>query len=324
MLRGKRILIAPSDWGLGHATRCVPVIRSLQSDNEIFLGVTPSTEGVLAEEFPELRKLRLPSYDIQYSRWFPLTVKLMLQWPHISAVMRQEQAELEKIRNEYGIDTVISDSRYGLNHKSVYNIFISHQLFLRAGFARGYIQNVNRAFLEKFDELWVPDYADDARSLSGALSHGIPFHRNVRYIGPQSRLTSRADKSCVHDYLFIISGPEPLRTKFEARCVELSAKLPGRLAMVRGTGARCGFRTGAMELFDFPTGEMLSALVSGARHIICRSGYSTLMDLHMLGKEPWVLVPTPGQPEQNYLAENWNEKFGTRWVNESRLCDLAG
>ena len=77
MFKGKTIFISALDWGLGHATRCVPVIRELEKENKIIIGITSLTKNIFEEEFPHLQKVNVPGYNIKYSGFFPLWLKLL-------------------------------------------------------------------------------------------------------------------------------------------------------------------------------------------------------------------------------------------------------
>jgi hypothetical protein len=317
MLSGRHIFFAPLDWGLGHATRSVPLIRKLSENNRVTIGMTPGTAVILREEFPDAESIQLPSYDIHYARVIPPWAGVIMRAGSILRVRRSERTALERIIAERKIDIVISDSRYGLFSEKAQSILITHQLFLRTPFANSIAQAFNRSWVSRFSAVWVPDYADERISLSGGLSHGEHYHHDVNYIGPQSRL-SRDDTPVASDFLFLLSGPEPHRTAFERAIREVARRLPGRKILVRGT-ADVTDQDHDLIVHDLPSRKTLSQLLTGATTVVCRSGYSTLMDLHHIRPERCVLVPTPGQPEQEYLAEYWEKKFGSRRVKQKDL-----
>lgn len=317
LFNGKIIFIAPLDWGLGHATRSVPVIRKLAKSNMVILGSTPLTASILDEEFPELRKIPLPAYNVSYSKSLPLWLKLGLDSPRIATVVAEEHRQLEKIMEELKPDVVISDNRFGLYTKKAHCIFITHQLFLKAPLFGAMMQHINKSYILNFDEVWVPDFEDEEKSLGGELSHGAHYHSNVKYIGPLSRLkdaeTSLLQKR--YDILVLLSGPEPLREELEKKLIE---KLKGgnkKIAFVRGTTSENKIAHDPnMDVFGLADKAKLKGLITNSEKIICRSGYSTLMDLHLLDidKKKLTLIPTPGQTEQEYLADYWRKKFGSQ------------
>jgi hypothetical protein len=277
------------------------------------------TKSIFEEEFPLLQKISLPAYDISYSMFFPLWMKLSAEWPRISGVIRAEKKALSKIIDTNKIDVVISDNRFGLHSPKAHSVFITHQVFLKAPFAQGFARRMNKNYIMNFDEVWIPDYEDDEKNLSGELSHGQHFHSNIKYIGPVSRL-QKIQSENKFDHLFLISGPEPQRSAFEDLLIEKAEQFP-RLQFAL---ARHDSKTGKkfpsnLTAFTSPDKLKLSEVISQSKTIVCRSGYSTLMDLHLLGKPQVVLVPTPGQTEQEYLAEHWKKKSGCEIVMQNDL-----
>lgn len=312
MISGKTILIAPLDWGHGHATRSVSIIRELEKNNRVYIGVTAVTRDVLNEEFPNLTKVEVPSYNIKYSKHLPLWLKLLLQWPRILATIRKEQKLLQKLVNELGINLVISDNRFGFYSTNVHSVFITHQLFLKAPVFGAIAQYINHRFILKFNEVWVPDYEDEKTSLSGSLGHGKHFHPLVKYIGPKSRLTSyKTEVEIKYDYLILLSGPEPQHSMLARQLVAEARRLEQKKFAFCSQVFNAEPLTN-MEVFYKPNSNQLAKIILQSKIIICRSGYSTLMDLHLLGKKDFILIPTPGQTEQEYLAEYWKRKFQTR------------
>lgn len=314
---GKTIFVAPLDWGLGHATRCVPLVRDLLKNNKVILGVTPLTQLIFSEEFPTLKQVSLPAYNISYSNIFPLWLKLLFSWPGINRVIREERECLDRLINECKIDVVISDNRFGLNSSKIHSVFITHQLFLKTPFAARFARKINQNYILNFDEVWVPDFEKEPESLSGSLSHGNQFHNNIKYIGPLSRL-QKAQTKIKYDRLFLVSGPEPQRTIFANKCLNLVKKNPVKqYAFVSPT--RVESNENNVTFFVSPTAAKLSEIICSSQQIVCRSGYSTLMDLYTLEKKDILLVPTPGQTEQEYLAELWKTKFDCKVVSQSQL-----
>lgn len=317
LLKDKTIFISALDWGLGHATRCVPVIRELKENNKIIIGVTPLTKIIFDEEFPDLQKTEVPAYNITYSAFFPLWFKLFLDTPRILSVIKKEKKLLKEIIRNHKIDVVISDNRFGLHSKKVKSIFITHQLFLKTPFANSYAQKINRKYILNFDAIWIPDYEEEKRSLSGELSHGIHFHKNVTYIGPQSRLVKGIEEK-KYDGLFLLSGPEPQQSILKNELLCLAEKNPRRrFALVSSENTKSETRN--IEIFICPDKVKLSQLINQSETIFCRSGYSTLMDLYALEKKEIVLIPTPGQTEQEYLAEYWQKKFGSIQLQQNKI-----
>lgn len=289
-------------------------------ENTVLLGVTPLTKSIFDEEFPSLKQLELPSYNIRYSAILPLWMKLGLDAPRISRIITNENKVLDKIISENKIEVVISDNRFGLHSKKAQSIFITHQLFLKVPVFSSMANRINKKHILNFDEVWVPDYENESESLSGELSHGKHFHKNIKYIGPQSRLKDVvvSPQKKKYDYLILLSGPEPTRSQVEKSLVGLIGFLrePNdyyeRIALVRGTiNKENKTQDELVDVFDLPSKEELKKLILSSKKILCMSGYSTLMDMHLLGKNDLSLTPTPGQSEQEYLAEYWRQKFNS-------------
>lgn len=322
MFTGKNIFFGALDWGLGHATRSVPIIRELLKKNEVILGVTPLTKLVFDEEFAQLKKIELPAYDVKYSKVLPLWLKLGFDSGRISKIIANEKESLDKIISEHKIDVVISDNRFGLYSEKIHSVFITHQLFLKAPVFENLGSKLNQNYISKFNEVWVPDVANESESLSGDLSHGILFHKNIKYIGPQSRLADaitevEKDK---YDYLILLSGPEPTRTQLEEALLKKIKLSNKKFAFVRGSKLNVqSSKLENVDAFDFPTKEELKKLILSSKRIICRSGYSTLMDMYLLGKKDLILIPTPGQTEQEYLADYWKNKFGSKFLPQNKI-----
>lgn len=307
-----KVLIAPLDWGLGHATRCIPIISSfIKSGAEVLLAAENETKLILQEVFPNLVILDLEGYRVKYQRKGSFALKLFSQIPSILTSIKREKAWLEEIIKKHNIAIVISDNRYGLNSKNAYSIFITHQL----SFLTGYkiidvvLQKINYRFIKKFDECWIPDIKGN-ENLSGALSHPKKFPQAViRYVGILSRFR-KLSVPITNDFLFLISGPEPQRTIFEEQLIKASDNILGRKVFLRGKpGAEEIITKTGTVIFNHLSYEKLNQLISESEIVICRSGYSTIMDLSAASKKS-ILIPTPGQKEQEYLASYLNDKKG--------------
>ena len=302
------MLVAPLDWGLGLATRCVPLIKELLRQNcTVLLAASGRGKALLQQEFPALPMLHLPGYEIEYaaSGW-GLAVKIVAQIPKLFDAIKEEQAWLQKVVAEQRIDAVISDNRYGLFHPQVRSVLMTHQLCIKVPLklAEDLLQETVYQYINRFHECWVPD-AEGEPNLAGDLSHpqnlpSIP----VFYTGPLSRFA--AQTTTEEDYLLVLlSGPEPQRSLLEQRLVEDLKGYTGPVVLVRGLPGLEEEMTVAENVTVFhhlPAAE-LEAVVRKASMVISRSGYSTVMDLSALQKRS-ILIPTPGQTEQEYLARH--------------------
>ena len=322
MYKNKIIFIAPLDWGLGHATRCVPLIKKLSIHNTIILGITPLTQLIFDNEFPQLKRIQIEPYGISYSKRLPILLLLMLNYWRIKCVIKKENTQLKQIVSENKIDLVISDNRLGLYHSAVESIYITHQLHIQAGIFSKLANSIHQAYMKHYDAVWIPDYENKEQSLAGNLSHASPI-KHPTYIGPLSRLEKNILKEISIDYLFLLSGPEPQRTNLESALIDIANKTNKKIALVRGTNQTLKTKIlNHITPYDLPDAETLSQLITLADTIICRSGYSTLMDMHELRKTKLILIPTPSQTEQEYLANYWKVKFGAKVVTQYQLKQL--
>lgn len=319
----KKVLVAALHWGLGHATRCVPIIECLKENGfEVIIASDGSALNLLQAAFPELTAVELPPYRITYrSENMFLNVARML--PGILSAVREENKVTRRMVKEYGIDVIISDNRYGCYSPKCTNIFVTHQVNIQTGNALSdlIIRNFNKARIGRFDQLWIPDVEGDS-SLSGILSHHFgKITVPVRYTGILSRF-----KKCTEyrrqGVLVILSGPEPQRTIFEELVMKQSVQMDGQVTVVRGqvSGEITKSIKSNITVYNYADGILLNELVCSSAVVVARSGYSTLMDLAVTGSKA-LLVPTPGQSEQIYLAKQLGEQ-GVFEFQEQKNLDL--
>ena len=303
-----RILIAPLDWGLGHATRCIPVISFLVQQNCIvFVAAEGRAKTLLQKEFPDVQFIGLKGYRIQYSRYkFWMPAKLLLQLPKLIYRIYAENRWLKKSVKALRINAVISDNRMGLFHKRIPCVYITHQLTIKTGvrFTESIAQKIHYHFINKFNACWVPD-AKGALNLAGALSHPAILPKvPVIYLGPLSRFEKKKVES-KYDLCIILSGPEPQRTVFEKIILKDLHKVEGKVCLVRGLPGETRtlqLNNSSIEIKNHLPADELNYIILQSKIIISRCGYSTVMDLVKLQKKA-VLIPTPGQTEQEYLAK---------------------
>jgi len=302
-----RVLVAPLDWGLGHATRCIPIVnRLLQQDCEVIIAAGGGCRALLEKEFPKLTYIDLKGYGIQYARKKSLMpVKLLLQFPKIVFRIYTEHSLLKKIVKQYSIDVVISDNRLGLYHKTIPCAYITHQLKIKTGnrFTEWLAQKIHYHFINKYNECWVPDAAEKI-NLAGELSHpailpGVP----VKYLGPLSRFEN-TPAEIKYDLAIILSGPEPQRTVFEEIVLKDLENYSGVALLIRGLPAETTLlkTSSSLEIQNHLPATELNRVILQSKITISRCGYSTVMDLVSIQKKA-ILVPTPGQTEQEYLAD---------------------
>ncbi len=314
-MKKKRVLLVPLNWGLGHATRLLPVISNyIRNRDTVFVGGSPSHLNIILEEFPEVNIVNIPYARIRFNENRNQLLSLVLHVPFFLIQIVREHYSLRKIIRQHKIDFIVSDNCYGLWNKNVHSVFITHQLNIilpdRLKTFEKFINKMNRWFIEKYDECWIPDL-EDHDSYAGKLSHGNSLHNQVSYIGILSRfsIADLTDQRKKHkkEILFLISGPENQRTSFEKLIRDQIKYIPEEYVytVIRGLpGKKEDMLPG---WHNHLSSKKLLPLIKSADIIICRSGYSTIMDLLAL-KKTAVLVPTPGQSEQEYLAEYLSSK----------------
>lgn len=322
-IRGKRILFGPADWGMGHLSRSVPIIAQLLQHNELYIGCSESSRRYLDAHFPDRLLLPLPSYKVRYSSVLPAWLAVLFQMPRLIRVLYREKKRVQQLVEQLGIDLVISDSRYGFRMPGITSVCITHQLNLQLPVFSAMVNRLHRKQLNRFTELWVPDNGEEGKRLAGKLSDTRGVSIALRYLGPLSALRPAENISDAKrsDILVLLSGPEPQRSILERILLEKFAETAKRVVLIRGSESPFNGPAAKLQVLDLVHGTELAEWIGGAKQIICRSGYSTLMDLFILGKKNMLLIPTPGQPEQEYLANWWKEQFSAQ---SCRQADLPG
>jgi len=309
---GPRVLVAPLDWGLGHATRCIPIIFKLLQENcEVFIAAEGAGKALLKKEFPGQQFIELKGYRISYCRNSALMpLQMLLQFPKLIYRIYAENRWLKKIVSSYKIDAVISDNRMGLYHSKIPCIYITHQLKIKTGnvVTEKIAQNIHYHFINKYSACWVPDTEGDI-NLAGDLSHPSILPKTpVQYIGPLSRF-EKTDAIHKYELCVILSGPEPQRTIYENIILKVLENVPGKKFLLRGLPQNkvSNKPIDDLDIADHLSANELSLVIQQSKTVISRCGYSTVMDLVKLQKKA-ILVPTPGQTEQEYLANYLSSK----------------
>ncbi len=321
-----KILLTALHWGLGHATRCIPIVRALQADgHEVILASDGAALLLLQEEFPDLVSIALPAYDIRYPSG-NMMWNMLIQSKKFFKAIQSEYIDIQEIVKKYKIEIIISDNRFGCYSALVKkNIFITHQLNLMTpyGLFDAPARWFNRFLMRHFDEIWIPDLEGEP-NFAGKLSHGH-FSKNkkakpIHYLGILSRFEKKENNTTVFftekkenlKVLIVLSGPEPQRTILEEKIEEQITTLPKNIGflnkkeiefiLIRGivTSESPLLRKG----FNFLNAQNLNQAMQEADIVVCRSGYTSVMDLAILGKKA-LLIPTPGQTEQEYLAKHF-------------------
>lgn len=300
----KKILIAPLNWGIGHATRCIPIINWLIDYNfEPIIASDGDALHLLKKEFPELKHETLPSYDIEYTKkGANLKWKLLAQTPKVIKAKKAEKKATATLVEKHKLSGIISDNRFGVRHNSIPSVFITHQLNVLSGNTSQLSSKLHQSLMTKFNAIWVPDFKNEP-SLSGKLGHTNEIDSSkITYLGPLSRL-SKAECEIKYDIMVLISGPEPQRSLLIEKLFKELKHYNGNIIFIKGIiePEQTCETFGQFTVYNFMTSKALEKTINSSNLIICRSGYTTVMDLTKLGKKAF-FIPTPGQFEQEYLA----------------------
>lgn len=322
--RRKRILVAPLNWGLGHATRCIPIINALTDCGfEPVLASDGAALELLKKEFPNLKTFELPSYSINYPKnGNSFTFHFLKKLPRILKTIKRERLFVSKLVSDKKIDGIISDNRFGVWHSKIPSIYITHQLTVLSGNLTWLSSLLHQKIIKKYNECWIPDYESEV-NLSGTLGHLKEKQNNLKYIGPLSRFKKQSVEKKI-DKLVILSGPEPQRTLLEEKLLQLLKKEKATIVFIKGV-IEDEQKTETIRnilLYNYMTTQQLEDAVNSAKLVISRSGYTTIMDLAKLGKKA-IFVPTPGQFEQLYLAKQLDKNLVMPSVFQDELDEKS-
>lgn len=308
-MKGKRrILICPLNWGLGHATRCIPIIEALLNNNaEVLIASDGIALSFLREEYPQLRTFELPAYGVRYESENMLW-NMATQTRQVIRAINKEYMFIAQLVKDQQFDFILSDNRFGCFSKNIHSIFMTHQVHITTPYfwTDGLVNFFNNRFIQRFDECWIPDNPGKL-NLAGKLSSNAPAIPS-RYIGPLSRMqVDSFDKT--YDLCAILSGPEPQRTRLEEILIDQLSEMDCSILLVRGKmdGGQVERVNDKFQVVPYLTTEALNKAILKSNIVISRSGYSSIMDYAKLGNKA-ILIPTPGQTEQEYLARKLEEK----------------
>jgi len=320
------IIYAICSWGLGHATRSLPIIRRLiKENNNITIICSGRSLELLKKELgKEITYRDVPDYPLLLSenaRQF--MAKSVIYWPLFIKRIESGLIQLSEILKEKKYDLIISDARYDMYSKKIPSYFISHQMRimnpLRIKMFESGSELFNLFFFKRFSKVIIPDYREN--DLSGDLSHNLKRidEKKLHYIGALSDFKKKKMKKNI-DYLISISGPEPQRSILEDKLASQIKDLNGNIVMTLGkTEKQSKIKENNITTYSFLSKEKREDLLNRAKNIISRSGYSTIMDLAILNVKA-LLIPTPGQIEQEYLSEYHNKKGTFYSIKQSDIC----
>jgi hypothetical protein len=300
-LKSKRILISPLNWGLGHVTRCLPLIHSfLNNKNDVFIACNKQHQAIFSQYFNQVHFIEHEDYPFKFRGNGKFTQDLGRQFFSLQRRLKKERIQTEEYVTEYAIDYVISDHRYGFHSNNATSIFLTHQIHLPVKWCWFLVQHIHIRLIKKFDLVWIPD--DELKNYAGKLSH---HHTKLKCIniGVLSRfsLYENAHHEKKYSATIIASGPEIYAKQFLAQ--QLSTPTHG-VAIIASQKILSSLPMDGENAYNAENWLECDKVILQSKKIISRSGYSTLMDLVQLNI-PFELHPTNGQAEQEYLAEYW-------------------
>lgn len=313
-----KALVCPMNWGIGHASRCTIVIRILENQGfQVVIAATGKSKEFLERELPGRQILDFPASKIPFSGTLRYAPKMFRLNPILFITIISEHRMLKKIVDHIQPDLIISDNRLGCWNRRIPSVFMTHQLDLRLpGYSKitgSLVNALNRFFLRRYVECWIPDF-EAHRGLAGDLSHPSALPPNVRYIGILSRfselISPQTDlQPCRFDILVMLSGPDPQRSELEQKILCQLVNIQMQVAIVRGMPGsdEAYVLDNRIHVFSHLETEEMFQLIAQSSLVICRSGYSSIMDMVTIGKRA-IFIPTPGQTEQEYLARYLMEK----------------
>ena len=319
-IENQSIFYSVLNWGVGHATRSIPIIKHyLSLGNKVILFSDGEGETMLRNSFPDLIIHTLPSYKIKYKSKNFLFLFIVLQSFTRFWIIYREQLHMRRYQKIYQPTVVISDNRYGCYLAGIKNYLISHQLKL---VTVNFIERISQRFVDRlikpFDELWIPDI--ESVKLSAAMTD-VNISIPKRWIGFPDLKVEKDPNAERIELLVLLSGPEPRRTELETKYLKVIETLPYKVIFIAGNFSQDYVLNETKNCMHHSRMKYEETLqyIARAERIVCRSGYSTLIDLYILEKQKIICVPTAGQPEQEYLAEYWKEKGWVNFVEESEV-----
>jgi uncharacterized protein (TIGR00661 family) len=295
----KTILLSPLDWGFGHTTRCVSIIRILLANNNkvIFAG-NKAQVNFISHEFPALKTEFIDGYNITLSSKKSTYIQIYRQTIKIVKAIKKETDWVKKYISKHNIDLIISDNRYGFRHSNIESIFISHQLNLHLPIFKKIVNHRLASHINNFNEAWIPD--DEKLNLSGSLSKSKLIKIGCKEIGLLSRFNLHKE-TIIYDYLFIVSGPSPENSIFLNKIEQTIQKTKFKIAIVSSVKSKTPHLR--FDFFYLPSSLHLNQIINQSSCVVSKSGYTTIMEMVSINKKA-ILIPTRGQFEQEYLAQH--------------------
>lgn len=309
-LNNQKILISPLNWGFGHVSRTIPIIKQLlKQNNEIIICCSTEQEVFYRNYFPQLCYVPFRDYPFVFTgkgNWINDIFKTLVE---LQKFITWEKNQVSKLVDQFDPDVIISDQRFGFRNQKVKSIIITHQVNFQLPWWAQLANFLNRQQLRKFNEVWIPDNPD--RSLSGQLSKWK--NRRVHFVGWQSRLKQRNNSAQLYKYKYlgIVSGPQPYSNQLADQLIQVlgTSIYPTAILSQQTISKECG----KCVIYKGDNQQEIQQLFDESEILISYAGYSTLMDLSVIQKKA-ILIPTPGQSEQKYLSTHHMNHLDWKFV----------
>lgn len=300
----KTIIIAPLDWGMGHATRIIPIIYWLQKHYNVIIAAPKSLHYLYYDFNASL--IDVPGYNFKYYNT-PLWLSFLLQIPKLIWVSVQIKIRVAKLEKKYKPSLIISDNRPFFFSRKTHSVYITHQLQIMhpSKFAKKILNMVHHFLIRKFNQCWIPD--DENHFFAGELSTAS-IDTSCLFIGGLSRFAlqePKNDDESPFKNVCVLSGPEPMRSIWKNFMIKNWKNCPNSLII--GASLKTGEfkKNGHVTLSGHLPDDQFVNILHNSDLIVTRSGYTTIMDLYYIEKFAYV-IPTRNQYEQEYLARHHN------------------
>ena len=352
-MSGPTILISPLRWGFGHAGRMIPLALELKRYGcEVVFGADPHLLPLIERELPDIRLIEIRSAPIRYSRLLPQYISIFLQLPVIVFSAIGENITLRRLAQEIRPSIIISDNRFGFFHRDIFSVYVTHQMRIPFPSSLRFMEPVaswiHGMIIKRYDLCLIPDYPGPV-NLSGRLSHDMKLAGNIHYMGPLSRFKSEGEHTQTNAqkevsegpdgqtlaqrevrekitqqqsrYCLILSGPEPQRSILMKKVKEA---LHGKQLFILTTDPlkESDDNDDWVTYVIRPDNGTMREMITGSVMVIARSGYTSVMELTSLEKGA-VLIPTPGQPEQEYLGRHLNGRYGFVTLSQKKINEIG-
>ncbi len=299
-IKNKTILLSALNWGMGHVSRCIPIMNQLiEQNNKLIIACSDKQEKIYRNYFTNLIYIEHKDFPFKFKGTGNFECDLTFNFIQLYKRFKDEKKEVEKITAKYAVDIIISDHRYSFISKNCYSIFLTHQINLPVSWYMKWIDNIHKKLIRKFNFVWILDKPDS--KYTGNLSRNNPFKKS-EYIGIQSRFSLYTKEEKTIPTVVIISGPEPYAELFFNSQLKIAQTKIDKTVFIVPIKYTLENKSETIEIIESNDWKQIDSIILKAQKIISRAGYSTIMDIAFLETNS-ELIPTPGQKEQEYLIK---------------------